>query len=172
MGGALQLVDLAGADFDDRDVTNSSTNSTTTTTAQQRKESIDINKSLLALKECFRWSMVMMMLATTIRMKIASLLALKECFRNVGTKGAKTSRGCFRGSKLTRQYHSKLPITWTRLTHAPTDWPFAMMTHWLTSKNLDLKYDQPGCLRSRSCQLSLLWGGGEPAAVSWSPFRL
>jgi len=75
MGGALQLVDLAGADFDDRDVTNSSTNSTTTTTAQQRKESIDINKSLLALK---------------------------ECFRNVGTKGAKTSRGCFRGSKLTR----------------------------------------------------------------------
>ena len=54
MGGALQLVDLAGADFDDRDVTNSSTNSTTATTAQQRKESIDINKSLLALKECFR----------------------------------------------------------------------------------------------------------------------
>merc|ERR1719220_3430584 len=48
LGGALQLVDLAGADFDDRDVTNSSTNSTTTTTAQQRKESIDINKSLLA----------------------------------------------------------------------------------------------------------------------------
>ena len=55
MGGALQLVDLAGADFDDRDVTNSSTNSTTATTAQQRKESIDINKSLLALKECFRF---------------------------------------------------------------------------------------------------------------------
>ena len=61
MGGALQLVDLAGADFDDRDVTNSSTNSTTATTAQQRKESIDINKSLLALKECFRWWIVMMM---------------------------------------------------------------------------------------------------------------
>ena len=57
----MQLVDLAGADFDDRDVTNSSTNSTTATTAQQRKESIDINKSLLALKECFRWWIVMMM---------------------------------------------------------------------------------------------------------------
>ena len=39
-------------------------------------------------------------------MKIASLLALKECFRNVGTKGAKTSRGCFRGSKLTRCDHT------------------------------------------------------------------
>ena len=56
----------------------------------------------------------MVMLTTTTRtimMKIASLLALKECFRNVGTKGAKTSRGCFRGSKLTRQDHSKFPIT-------------------------------------------------------------
>ena len=50
-GGALQLVDLAGADFDDRDLGSS----TSTTTAQQRKESIDINKSLLALKECFRY---------------------------------------------------------------------------------------------------------------------
>ena len=68
------MVDLAGADFDDRDVgssannsTNNSTNnsannstnslannSSNLTTAQQRKESIDINKSLLALKECFR----------------------------------------------------------------------------------------------------------------------
>merc|ERR1719391_575722 len=74
IGGALQLVDLAGADFDDRDL-GSSTNSTSTTTAQQRKESIDINKSLLALK---------------------------ECFRSVGTKGSKAPRACFRGSKLTR----------------------------------------------------------------------
>ena len=56
----------------------------------------------------------MVMLTTTkrtIRMKMASLFALKECFRNVGTKGAKTSRGCFRGSKLTRLDHSKFPIT-------------------------------------------------------------
>ena len=54
--------------------------------------------------------MVMIMLST-IMMKIVSLLALKECFRNVGTKGAKTSRGCFRGSKLTRQDYLKFPIT-------------------------------------------------------------
>jgi len=67
IGGALQLVDLAGADFDDRDLAS--------TSAQQRKESIDINKSLLALK---------------------------ECFRSVGTKGSKAPRACFRGSKLTR----------------------------------------------------------------------
>ena len=45
------MVDLAGADFDDRDLGSS----TSSTTAQQRKESIDINKSLLALKECFRY---------------------------------------------------------------------------------------------------------------------
>merc|ERR550517_683866 len=76
IGGALQLVDLAGADFDDRDLASTtSTNLTNSTTAQQRKESIDINKSLLALK---------------------------ECFRSVGTKGSKAPRACFRGSKLTR----------------------------------------------------------------------
>jgi len=76
IGGALQLVDLAGADFDDRDLASTSaTTSTNSTSAQQRKESIDINKSLLALK---------------------------ECFRSVGTKGSKAPRACFRGSKLTR----------------------------------------------------------------------
>ena len=50
----MQLVDLAGADFDDRDLGSS----TGSTTAQQRKESIDINKSLLALKECFRYDSI------------------------------------------------------------------------------------------------------------------
>merc|ERR1712106_933268 len=44
VGGALVLVDLAGADYDNRDVG-------TATTAQEKKESADINKSLLALKE-------------------------------------------------------------------------------------------------------------------------
>ena len=47
VGGQLLLVDLAGADHDNRDLGAG-------TTAQQRKESTDINKSLLALKECFR----------------------------------------------------------------------------------------------------------------------
>jgi len=48
VGGALVMVDLAGADYDKRDVG-------ATTNAKQKKESIDINKSLLALKECFRY---------------------------------------------------------------------------------------------------------------------
>lgn len=41
LGGSLLLVDLAGADYDHR-------------TGTQQKESAAINKSLLALKECFR----------------------------------------------------------------------------------------------------------------------
>lgn len=41
LGGSLLLVDLAGADYDHR-------------TGSQQKESAAINKSLLALKECFR----------------------------------------------------------------------------------------------------------------------
>ena len=87
-GGALQLVDLAGADFDDRDLGSS----TDSTTAQQRKESIDINKSLLALKECFRF----------VGNKNFCKKIKKFFFRSVGTKGSKAPRACFRGSKLTR----------------------------------------------------------------------
>jgi len=67
LGGCLLLVDLAGADYDKRDLE-------TETTAQERKESIAINKSLLALK---------------------------ECFRSIGS-GKTSSRACFRGSSLTR----------------------------------------------------------------------
>lgn len=48
VGGAMVCVDLAGADYDSRDV------GAAGHTAEQKKESIDINKSLLALKECFR----------------------------------------------------------------------------------------------------------------------
>jgi hypothetical protein len=64
-GGRLVLVDLAGADYDPR---SPSTTTTTPASARQggvgkaeaaaeaaaRRESIDINKSLLALKECLR----------------------------------------------------------------------------------------------------------------------
>eukprot|EP01006_Ploeotia_vitrea_P015518 TRINITY_DN44762_c0_g1_i1.p1 TRINITY_DN44762_c0_g1~~TRINITY_DN44762_c0_g1_i1.p1 ORF type:complete len:450 (-),score=52.66 TRINITY_DN44762_c0_g1_i1:172-1521(-) len=45
VGGTLVLVDLAGADVDD---------ATVKQTPQQRKEATEINKSLLALKECIR----------------------------------------------------------------------------------------------------------------------
>merc|ERR1712194_908667 len=41
LGGSLMLVDLAGADYDHR-------------VGAQQKESAEINKSLLALKECLR----------------------------------------------------------------------------------------------------------------------
>merc|ERR1712123_350503 len=74
VGGALVLVDLAGADYDKRDVG-------TTTTAKQKKESTDINKSLLALKECFRYI--------------------------AGSKPG-AGRGPFRGSKLTRLLEDSL----------------------------------------------------------------
>jgi hypothetical protein len=74
VGGALVLVDLAGADYDKRDVG-------TLTTAQEKKESTDINKSLLALKECFRYI--------------------------AGSKGA-GGHGPFRGSKLTRLLEDSL----------------------------------------------------------------
>ena len=47
LGGVLALVDLAGADYDKRDVGKN-------TTAAERKESTAINKSLLALKNCLR----------------------------------------------------------------------------------------------------------------------
>ena len=46
--GLCPFVSFAGADYDKRDLD-------TETTAQERKESIAINKSLLALKECFRF---------------------------------------------------------------------------------------------------------------------
>ena len=74
VGGSLVLVDLAGADYDNRDVG-------TATTAQEKKESADINKSLLALKECFRYI--------------------------AGNKRG-GGRGPFRGSKLTRLLEDSL----------------------------------------------------------------
>ena len=74
VGGSLVLVDLAGADYDNRDVG-------TATTAQEKKESADINKSLLALKECFRYI--------------------------AGNKSG-GGRGPFRGSKLTRLLEDSL----------------------------------------------------------------
>lgn len=47
LGGLLVLVDLAGSDSDSRDLSESHS-------PEQRQESIAINKSLLALKECLR----------------------------------------------------------------------------------------------------------------------
>jgi hypothetical protein len=67
LGGALLFVDLAGADYDHR---NGQRN-------QQQRESIAINKSLLALKECLR--------------------SLVQNHRNQGAKKAP-----FRGAKITR----------------------------------------------------------------------
>jgi len=81
VGGALVLVDLAGADYDKRDVG-------VDTTAQEKKESADINKSLLALKECFRYL--------------------------AGSNKA-GGKGPFRGSKLTRLLEdSLLPGAYSR----------------------------------------------------------
>ena len=74
VGGTLVLVDLAGADHDKRDVG-------VTATAQEKKESADINKSLLALKECFRYL--------------------------AGSNKA-GGKGPFRGSKLTRLLEDSL----------------------------------------------------------------
>ena len=74
VGGSLVLVDLAGADYDKRDVGK-------TATAQEKKESADINKSLLALKECFRF---------------------------IAGGNTTTGRAPFRGSKLTRLLEDSL----------------------------------------------------------------
>lgn len=87
IGGALFMIDLAGADYDDRDLG-------ANTTAQQRKESIEINKSLLALK---------------------------ECFRSISGQSGATAKTCFRGSKLTRLLEeSLLPGTTSLRSGQPT----------------------------------------------------
>jgi len=65
LGGALLFVDLAGADYDHRD-------------GKQQRESIAINKSLLALKECLR-----------------SLVSNQD-------EGGNTKKASFRGAKITR----------------------------------------------------------------------
>ena len=65
LGGALLFVDLAGADYDHRD-------------GKQQRESIAINKSLLALKECLR-----------------SLVSNQN-------EGGNTKKASFRGAKITR----------------------------------------------------------------------
>ena len=65
--GLCPFVAIAGADYDKRDLD-------TETTAQERKESIAINKSLLALKECFRFKsfahLVLELVAKNMSIKI------------------------------------------------------------------------------------------------------
>jgi hypothetical protein len=77
LGGSLLMVDLAGADYDHRE-------------GAQQKESAEINKSLLALKECFR-----------------------------SLSGASTTRPKFRASKLTRILQDALAPSQssTRINH-------------------------------------------------------
>jgi hypothetical protein len=79
LGGSLVVVDLAGADYDKRGA------------KEGQKESAAINKSLLALKECFR-----------------SLAANSRQAGRRGTCSASLPRPPFRDSKLTRMLEDVL----------------------------------------------------------------